>query len=75
MTRPPVRVHVSVGRRAFPALRIAVAAALLACFAGCLLPSSQASAQGVGSLLHFPQRPTPTPPPAQPPDAPMLVQA
>jgi len=75
VTRPPVRVHVSVGRRAFPALRIAVAAALLACFAGCLLPSSQASAQGVGSLLHFPQRPTPTPPPAQPPDAPMLVQA
>ena len=72
MARPPVRVHVLTGRRAFRALSIAVVAGLLALVTACLLPSSQASAQ---SLLHFPQRPTPTPAPAQPPDAPMLVQA
>ena len=72
MARPPVRVHVLAGRRAFRALSIAVVAGLLALVTACLLPSSQASAQ---SLLHFPQRPTPTPAPAQPPDAPMLVQA
>ena len=72
MARPPVRVHVLAGRRAFRALSIAVVAGLLALVTVCLLPSSQASAQ---SLLHFPQRPTPTPAPAQPPDAPMLVQA
>ena len=73
MARPPVRV--SFGRRALPALRLAIAAALLACFAGYLLPASPASAQGVGSLLRFPQRPAQPPAPAQPPDAPMLVQA
>ena len=72
MARPPVRVHVLAGRRAFRALSIAVVAGLLALVTVCLLPSSQASAQ---SLLHFPPRPTPTPAPAQPPDAPMLVQA
>ena len=73
MARPPVRVL--FGRRARPALRLAIAAALLACFAGYLLPASPASAQGVGSLLRFPQRPAQPPAPAQPPDAPMLVQA
>jgi LPS-assembly protein len=72
VARPPVRVHVLARRRAFRALRIAVVACLLALVTACLLPSSSASAQ---SLLHFPPRPAPTPAPAQPPDAPMLVQA
>jgi LPS-assembly protein len=62
-----------IGRRPFRANSIAVLAAILALVAGCLLPSSQASAQA--SLLHFPPRPVPTPAPAQRPDAPMLVQA
>ena len=75
MARPPVRVQVSFGRRAFAALRIAVAAALLAFVVGCLLSSSPASAQAVNTLMHFPQRPLPPASPAQPPDAPMLVQA
>lgn len=76
MTRPPRLVSVSFGRRAFSALSIAIAAALLAFAADCLLVSPQASAQqAVNNLLHFPERPVPPKPPAQPPDAPMLVQA
>ncbi len=39
------------------------------------LASEPASAQGVGNLLHFPPRPPLPKPPAQPTDAPMLVQA
>jgi LPS-assembly protein len=53
----------------------AVLAALLA-FACCaVLTADPAAAQQVNSLLRFPQRPTPPKPPAQPPGAPMLVQA
>ncbi len=39
------------------------------------LASEPASAQSVGNLLHFPPRPPLPQSPAQPPDAPMLVQA
>ena len=54
---------------------IATLVALLALGASCLLASEPASAQSVGNLLHFPTRPAPAPRPAQPSDAPMLVQA
>jgi LPS-assembly protein len=43
--------------------------------AGLCLGAERASAQTVGNLLHFPQRPTPPKPPPQPANQPMLVQA
>ncbi|HUD88002.1 MAG TPA: LPS-assembly protein LptD [Xanthobacteraceae bacterium] len=43
--------------------------------AGLCLGAERASAQSVGNLLHFPQRPTPPKPPPQPANQPMLVQA
>jgi LPS-assembly protein len=74
VTRPSGVVQKSFRRRAFRALCIAIAAALIAFAADCSLLSPQALAQ-VSSLLHFPERPVPPKPPAQPGDAPMLVQA
>ena len=53
---------------------IAIFAALLAFAASSMLAPEPSSAQ-VGNLLHFPQRPPAPKPPAQPSDAPMLVQA
>jgi LPS-assembly protein len=49
--------------------------ALLVVAAACCLAPGRASAQGVGSLLHFPLRPPPTKAPPPPSNAPMLVQA
>ena len=71
MTRPSRLVRVWFGRRACRALSIAIAAALFASAVDTSLLSPQASAQ----LLRFPERPVPPKPPAQPADAPMLVQA
>jgi LPS-assembly protein len=52
-----------------------VVVALLVFAAGSLLAPAPARAQGVSSLLRFPARPAQPKPPAQPSDAPMLLQA
>ncbi len=65
----PVRSGLDVGRR-LGAIFFAVAFAV-----GCCLAPMRVSAQSVGNLLHFPQRPVPPKPPAQPANQPMLVQA
>jgi len=65
----PVRSGLDVGMR-LGALFFAVAFAV-----GCCLAPVRVSAQSVGNLLHFPQRPVPPKPPAQPANQPMLVQA
>jgi LPS-assembly protein len=54
---------------------LAIVAALLAFGAYGVLTPEPASAQAVGNLIHFPQRVPAPKPPAQPSDAPMLVQA
>ncbi len=64
---PPIRVFAKAG--------LAIVAALLAFGAYGVLTPEPASAQAVGNLIHFPQRVPAPKPPAQPSDAPMLVQA
>lgn len=65
----PARPVLGIGVRAGAVL---VAALFVA---GLCLSAERASAQSVGNLLHFPQRPTPPKPPPQPANQPMLVQA
>jgi LPS-assembly protein len=65
----PARPVLDIGVRAGAVL---VAALFVA---GLCLSAERASAQTVGNLLHFPQRPTPPKPLPQPANQPMLVQA
>jgi LPS-assembly protein len=65
----PARRVLGIGVRAGAVLVAMVFVASLC------LSAERASAQSVGNLLHFPQRPTPPKPPPQPANQPMLVQA
>jgi LPS-assembly protein len=66
---------VSPGLRGYARAGATILAALVSFAALSLLVPERSSAQGVGSLLHFPKRPAPPSAPTPPSDAPMLVQA
>jgi LPS-assembly protein len=66
---------VTPGLRGYARAGATILAALVSFAAFSLLVPERSSAQGVGSLLHFPKRPAPPSAPTPPSDAPMLVQA